>query len=136
MSPAMVAVNVRIGCRKLNHGLGIWAALPEAIHTTMVSPSARIIPRRQAARIPLLAAGMVSEEDGPDGLRVKSHELGRVGDVAFRTGVAVHELRTVSTDLESLYFRLTTSPENRNRNLEGSAPVQDAEPAVRQEVAS
>jgi ABC-2 type transport system ATP-binding protein len=56
--------------------------------------------------------------------------------VALRAGAAIHELRTLSTDLESLYFELTTSPENRNRNLEGSPAVQDAEPRVRQGVGS
>jgi ABC-2 type transport system ATP-binding protein len=58
--------------------------------------------------------------------------MARIGDVALRAGVAVHELRTLSTDLESLYFELTTSPENRNRNLEGSLGPEDAEPPVRQ----
>jgi ABC-2 type transport system ATP-binding protein len=80
----------------------------------------------------LLAAGIVSERDGNDGLRVRTQDMARIGDVALRAGVAVHELRTLSTDLESLYFELTTSPENRNRNLEGSPALQDAEPPVRQ----
>jgi ABC-2 type transport system ATP-binding protein len=73
----------------------------------------------------------VSEEDGGDGLRVRTTEMARIGDVALRAGVAVHELRTLSTDLESLYFELTTSPENRNRNLEGTGMPQDLEPPVR-----
>jgi ABC-2 type transport system ATP-binding protein len=42
----------------------------------------------------------------------------RVGDVALGAGVPVHELRSLSTDLESLYFALTSAPENRNRNLD------------------
>ena len=57
MSPAMVAVSVRTGSRRLNHGEGIRAAFPEAIHTTIVSPTARMTPRITAARMPLRAAG-------------------------------------------------------------------------------
>ena len=92
-------------------------------------------PDRDELASALLAAGVVSEEDEANGLRVRTEDMARIGDVALRAGVAVHELRTLSTDLESLYFELTTSPENRNRNLEGM-PVQDAEPAVHQGVAS
>ena len=55
----------------------------------------------------LLAAGVVSEEDGDTGLRVRTQDMARIGDVALRAGVAVHELRTLSTDLEALYFELT-----------------------------
>ncbi len=76
----------------------------------------------------LVAAGMVSEPEGTDGLRVPTFDMSRVGDIALRAGVPVHELRGLSTDLESLYFALTTSPENRNRNLEGQA--QDAAPGA------
>jgi ABC-2 type transport system ATP-binding protein len=92
-------------------------------------------PNRAELSSALIAAGMLSEPDGPDGLRVPSQDTARIGDVALRAGVAVHELRMLSTDLESLYFELTTSPENRNRNLDGphsGAHSQDAEPSVRQ----
>ena len=88
-------------------------------------------PDRDELSSALLAAGTVTEQDGADGLRVRTEDMARIGDVALRAGVAVHELRTLSTDLESLYFELTTSPENRNRNLEGSA-AQDAEPGAPQ----
>jgi ABC-2 type transport system ATP-binding protein len=54
---------------------------------------------------------------GPGAVRVATGDLARVGDVALRTGVPVHELRALRTDLERLYFQLTESPENRNRNL-------------------
>ena len=60
MSPAMVAVSVRIGSSRLYQGEGIWAALPEAIHTTIVSPITRMMPRMTAAAMPLLAAGMMT----------------------------------------------------------------------------
>jgi ABC-2 type transport system ATP-binding protein len=92
-------------------------------------------PDRSELSSALLAAGLVSDQDGDAGLRVHTQDMARIGDVALRAGVAVHELRTLSTDLESLYFELTTSPENRNRNLEGSL-VQDAEAPIREGVAS
>lgn len=76
-------------------------------------------PRRDELASALVAAGMVSHPEGPDGLRVPTDRMARIGDVALRAGVALHELRDLSSDLESLYFALTSSPENRNRNLEG-----------------
>jgi len=82
-------------------------------------------PQRDELASALVAAGMVSAPEGPDGLRVPTDQVARIGDVAFRAGVAVHELRDLSSDLESLYFALTSSPENRNRNLEG-APADGA----------
>jgi ABC-2 type transport system ATP-binding protein len=86
-------------------------------------------PDRSELASALLAAGIVSEEDAANGLRVRTEDMARIGDVALRAGVAVHELRTLSTDLESLYFELTTAPEHRNRNLEGTV-VKDAEPGA------
>jgi ABC-2 type transport system ATP-binding protein len=76
-------------------------------------------PQRAELASALVASGFVSEPEGPDGLRVPTQEMSRVGDVALQAGVPVHELRALSTDLESLYFALTTSPANRNRNLDG-----------------
>ncbi len=68
----------------------------------------------------LLAGGLVSQADGDGTLLVRTRELARVGDIAHRAGHPVHELRTLDSDLEALYFRLTTSPDNRNRNLGGA----------------
>ncbi|MEP6631921.1 MAG: ABC transporter ATP-binding protein [Lapillicoccus sp.] len=82
-------------------------------------------PRRDELSSALVAGGMVSEAEGPDGLRIPTPDMARVGDIALGAGVPVHELRSLSTDLESLYFALTTSPEHRNRN---ESPV-DAEGA-------
>ena len=60
---------------------------------------------------------------GPGAVRANTGEMARVGDIALAAGVPVHELRVLRTDLERLYFQLTESPENRNRNLaQGSAP--------------
>jgi ABC-2 type transport system ATP-binding protein len=89
-------------------------------------------PDRDELASALLAAGTVTEPEGDDGLKIRTEDMARVGEVALRAGVPVHELRTLSTDLESLYFQLTTSPENRNRNLDGTLTPYDAEPAVHQ----
>ena len=75
----------------------------------------------------LLAGGLESRLDEDGTLRVRTHELARVGDIAHRAGAVIHELRTLDTDLEALYFRLTTAPDNRNRNL-NDAPVATAPP--------
>ncbi|HET7303302.1 MAG TPA: ABC transporter ATP-binding protein [Segeticoccus sp.] len=59
----------------------------------------------------------------PDGaLEVVCDDLARIGEVAFGARVPLHELRMQQTDLEDLFFRLTESPENRNRNLDDGAP--------------
>ena len=63
-------------------------------------------------------AGEVLAEHGPGAVRVLSDDLTRVGDLALEAGAPVHELRMLRTDLERLYFELTESPENRNRNLD------------------
>ena len=54
-------------------------------------------------------------------LTASGDDLTRIGDIALRAGLPIHELRAHQTDLEELFFELTDSPENRNRNLEGSA---------------
>jgi ABC-2 type transport system ATP-binding protein len=57
---------------------------------------------------------------GP-GLRVTTEDLAVVGDVAHASDVAIHELRSEQTHLEELFFNLTESDENRNRNLGAAA---------------
>lgn len=68
----------------------------------------------------LQRAGVAAGDEpaqGPGAVRAHTGELARVGDIALAAGVPVHELRVLRTDLERLYFQLTESPENRNRNL-------------------
>lgn len=90
------------------------------------------VPRRDELASALLAAGMTSTPDGADGLQVATPDLPRVGDIAFREGQPVHELRALQTDLESLYFQLTAQPENRNRNLAGGGvtPYPEDQPSA------
>jgi ABC-2 type transport system ATP-binding protein len=54
-------------------------------------------------------------------LEVVGDDLTRIGDLALEARLPIHELRADETDLEALFFALTDSPENRNRNLEGGA---------------
>lgn len=60
-----------------------------------------------------------TQEDG--GIIAETDDLRLVGDVALRAGVPIHELRTLSADLEQLFFTLT---EGTNRNL-GDAGTQE-----------
>ncbi len=64
----------------------------------------------------------VASEPGEDGsLVAETDDLRLVGDVALRAKLPVHELRSMSTDLEGLYFTLT---EGTNRNLgEAATPA-------------
>ncbi|MGB3256454.1 MAG: ABC transporter ATP-binding protein [Ornithinimicrobium sp.] len=59
-------------------------------------------------------------EHGEDAIEARSSDLAAVGDAAHASGVAVHELRSLRTDLERLYFQLTESPENSDRNRESA----------------
>lgn len=61
-------------------------------------------------------------------LDVKTTDVVRVGELAFRAGIPVHELRLDQTDLEALFFRLTQEPENVNRNLGAGAQVPPGDP--------
>jgi ABC-2 type transport system ATP-binding protein len=57
----------------------------------------------------------VTPKDG--GLRVATHDLVAIGDIALGADVAIHELRTEQTRLEELFFTLTEADEHRSRNL-------------------
>lgn len=69
----------------------------------------------------LEAVGISGTAEGNHGegvVEAHSSDMARVGDAAHAGGVAVHELRALRTDLERLYFQLTESPENSDRNRE------------------
>ncbi|MGV1010131.1 MAG: ABC transporter ATP-binding protein [Dermatophilaceae bacterium] len=78
----------------------------------------------------LTAAGLLWDRTEPDALIVKTPDLATVGDLALRTGLPVHELRALASDLEDLFFRLTEAPEHVNRNL-GPQTGMPAAPAER-----
>jgi ABC-2 type transport system ATP-binding protein len=57
-----------------------------------------------------------SEVDGS--IQVVGRDLVRIGDIALRAGLPIHELRANENDLEKLFFELTSG--EGNRNTEGS----------------
>ena len=69
----------------------------------------------------LVAAGVQARATDATTLESIGHDMARVGDIALAAGLPIHGLRTHETDLEALFFELTETPENRNRNLEGVA---------------
>ena len=70
----------------------------------------------------LTAGGLLNAPAGPDGLTVRTPDPARVGDLALAAGLPIHELRPQASDLEDLFFRLTDTPETRNRNALPGAP--------------
>jgi len=69
------------------------------------------------------AQGMTSrvadeQEHGPGAVEAHTGDMTAVGEAAYAGGVVVHELRTLRTDLERLYFELTEDPEMTDRNRE------------------
>jgi len=55
----------------------------------------------------LLAGGLVADRADDGALLVKGADPVRVGELAFRAGIPVHELHAQASDLEDLFFRLT-----------------------------
>jgi ABC-2 type transport system ATP-binding protein len=55
----------------------------------------------------LAAEGVVASAEGPDGLAVQTADTDRVGDIAFRAGVAVRELTRRTASLEEAFLELT-----------------------------
>jgi ABC-2 type transport system ATP-binding protein len=56
----------------------------------------------------LAAEGVVAVAEGADGLAVHTADTDRVGDVAFRAGVAVRELTRRTASLEEAFLELTS----------------------------
>ena len=52
-------------------------------------------------------------------IQVIGRDLVRIGDIALRAGLPIHELRANENDLEKLFFELTSA--EVNRNTEGGA---------------
>ncbi len=75
----------------------------------------------QALKAAMDSAGIaaaLTNDHGDGAVEVGTGDLTLVGETAHTSGIAVHELRTLRTDLERLYFELTESPENADRNRE------------------
>ena len=54
---------------------------------------------------------------GDDTLEVSGDDPRKIGDLALAARLPIYELRDSKSDLEDLFFQLTSQPENRNRNL-------------------
>lgn len=75
----------------------------------------------------LVAAGATVETPTPEELTVRGIPIAAVGHLAFTAGVELHELRTATTDLEEIYFRLTAGQEEF-RGLATDAPATPVSP--------
>ena len=61
----------------------------------------------------LTTAGLEATQiDG--NIQVLGTDLVRIGDIALQAGLPIHELRVNDSDLEKLFFELTSSEDNRN----------------------
>ena len=56
----------------------------------------------------LAAEGILSALDGPDELRVEGTSSARVGEIAYRAGIPLHELVAETSTLEDVFLELTT----------------------------
>jgi ABC-2 type transport system ATP-binding protein len=66
----------------------------------------------------LRTSGMIATEvDGS--IQVIGRDLVRIGDIAWRAGLPVHELRANENDLEKLFFELTSGEANHNTEGQG-----------------
>lgn len=68
-------------------------------------------PSVEALRPALIEAGAHVEAPGPGELSVRGMPIAAIGHLAFTSGVELHELRSATTDLEEIYFRLTAGQE-------------------------
>ncbi len=59
----------------------------------------------------LVGAGATVETPQPEALTVRGMPIATIGHLAYTSGAELHELRTASTDLEEIYFRLTAGQE-------------------------
>ena len=73
-------------------------------------------------RSALLVGGLIAEPQPDGALSLRTHDLARVGQLAFQGRVPITELRILNSDLEALYFRLTESAGDRNRHPSGMPP--------------
>jgi len=68
-------------------------------------------PNAAAMQQSLVDAGAQVDTLAPEELTVRGMPIAEIGHLAFTTGVELHELRTATTDLEEIYFRLTAGQE-------------------------
>ena len=83
----------------------------EHLSTVRTSEPARFLEALTASGLQATAAD--------DSIQVIGNDLVRIGDIALRAGLPIHELRANENDLEKLFFELTGA--EGNRNTEGAA---------------
>jgi len=83
----------------------------EHLSTVRTSEPARLLEALTASGLQATAAD--------DSIQVIGNDLVRIGDIALRAGLPIHELRANENDLEKLFFELTGA--EGNRNTEGAA---------------
>jgi len=86
----------------------------------------------------LIGGGVQAHATDATSLEAIGDDMALVGDIALRAGLPIHELRAHQTDLEALFFELTETPDNRNRNLAsgpGNTGTPDQEPSAATPVA-
>ncbi|CAN5340331.1 ABC transporter ATP-binding protein [soil metagenome] len=93
------------GGRLVREGTIVELADPARASVHVRSPDAASL--QQA----LVGAGATVETAQPEELTVRGMPIAAIGHLAFASGAELHELRTASTDLEEIYFRLTAGQE-------------------------
>jgi ABC-2 type transport system ATP-binding protein len=79
-------------------------------------------PQADALGAALHQAGAQVQPTGPGTLQVVGMDAPAIGHQAFVSGVELHELRTVRSDLEDIFFRLTNEAENGGQQQPVAAP--------------
>jgi len=86
---------------------GTIAELADPAHASVHVRS----PNAASLQEALVGAGATVETPQPDELTVRGMPIAAIGHLAYTSGAELHELRTASTDLEEIYFRLTAGQE-------------------------
>ena len=96
---------------KLIRQVAIGDLPTEHLSTVRTSEPQRLLEALTASGLQATAAD--------DSIQVIGNDLVRIGDIALRAGLPIHELRANENDLEKLFFELTDA--EGNRNTEGAA---------------
>ncbi len=86
---------------------GTIAELADPAHASVHVRS----PNAASLQEALVGAGATVETPQPEELTVRGLPIAAIGHLAYTSGAELHELRTASTDLEEIYFRLTAGQE-------------------------
>lgn len=86
---------------------GTIAELADPAHASVHVRS----PNAASLQEALVGAGATVETPQPEELTVRGMPIDAIGHLAYTSGAELHELRTASTDLEEIYFRLTAGQE-------------------------